>query len=272
MDISVSHLNHRLALQTPTQLPLGLVFVQGHVANLTLEEEPKTVRGTSFPVALDLLEGNCSIRCRLSARVASEISVQDGDRIRAGGHLIFDTSRAHYELLARDVEVVVEDKPISPDSEYRLGRLAMIPVLADIKKRSEATRLAQEGLPVWVQRMAPPEIRAEIGVSFEENDKFAGEHAPALDEDLVQFLSAAIEKSEDVEITADLLDAVLTPTAVVPQEIANGHDNAGIPVVPGGQFRQKHVQQPVDWSLILLVVSVMLLAAALLLIFLTQAG
>ena len=35
MDISVSRLNNRLALQLPTELPLGLVFVVGTVENIT---------------------------------------------------------------------------------------------------------------------------------------------------------------------------------------------------------------------------------------------
>ena len=43
MDISVSQLNNRLALQLPPELPLGLVFVTGKVKDLLIEmgSEPK---------------------------------------------------------------------------------------------------------------------------------------------------------------------------------------------------------------------------------------
>ncbi len=285
MDIPVNHLNNRLALQLPAQLPLGLVFVQGGVANLAYDEEVKVVKGTSFPAVLDLVEEAYSIRCRLSARVVEETTLHDGDHIRAGGHLVFDAQHAVYELLARDVEIIGGEEaslpasPASVSSESALdapvGRSALTPVLADIKKRSETASLAQGELPVWVQRMAPPEVQSEMGEQAENAPGGpAAPKQPVLDDDLVQFLSAAMENVEDVEITPDLLEEVgesETETAVPDPTMTHAYD---IPPAPAATEppRPRSARRQLDWPLILLMLSVVILAAALLLIFLTQTG
>ena len=43
MDISVSRLNKRMALQLPAEFPLGLVFVVGEVKNLSYYGDGVTV-------------------------------------------------------------------------------------------------------------------------------------------------------------------------------------------------------------------------------------
>ncbi len=272
MDISVNHLNTRLALQLPAQLPLGLVFVQGSVSNLVYEEEPMIVKGTAFPASLDLTEGDCSIRCCLSGRVVEETTIHNGDRIRAGGHLIFNTAHAQYELLARDVEIVVdvEFDNVSDPLDVQIGRPALTPVLADIKKRAETARLAQGELPIWVQRMAPPEVKKEMGLQAGNDQVAPNRRKPALDDDLVQFLSAAMEKPDDVEITPNLLEEATTVETAVPTQDGLNHQKEG----PAAAYKHPYKQppQPVDWPLILLMLSVVLLAAALFLIFLTQSG
>lgn len=274
MDISVAHLNNRLALQLPTQLPLGLVFVQGQVANLTYDTAPKVVKGTRFPASLDLLGGGHLIRCRLSERVLKETPLSDGDLIRAGGHLIFNTQRADYELLARDVEVVVDNEvaevAAAPSPlEAQIGRPALSPLLADIKRRAEAAKLAPGEMPGWVQRLAPPDLQSELNAQAEPTAKGAGE-PEEIDADLMHFLAMAMEKPEDVEITPDLLEKVGGGATAV--SLTPGRQ---IPKTPATTTRKPlpaTSRQPLDWSLILLLISVVVLAVALLLIFLILSG
>ena len=88
MDISVSHLNNRLALQLPQELPLGLVFVMGKVQNVVqLPVNDNGRNHQAFQVWFDLIEEGFQLRCALSQRASSEIVLSEGDEIRAGGHL-----------------------------------------------------------------------------------------------------------------------------------------------------------------------------------------
>ena len=101
MDISVSHLNNRLALQLPAQLPLGLVFVLGNIEKLVSGDND----GYPYP-QFDLVEKEHRVRCLFSERVVLDVDLQEGNTIRAGGHLIFDPKQADYYLLVRDVETI----------------------------------------------------------------------------------------------------------------------------------------------------------------------
>lgn len=263
MDISISRLNNRLALQLPAELPLGLVFVVGYVIDVR-SALPTPPQDESTPtVWLDIQEDEYRLRCLLGTRVAAETQVRDGDRIRAGGHLIFDTHRAEYYLLARDVEVI-ETEPLSQTAEPKpTGRTALTPILADIKKRSEAAQLAQAELPVWVQRIAPPEVQAEMGTGDEKQSLTAVPLPPAatqLNNDLVAFLSNAIEDLEDVELTAAMLEDLapdLTPGTphleTTPYEIP--------PPAPS-QHETVAARQDLDWMVLLLILSFIILTIA----------
>ena len=99
MDIPVSRLNQRMALQLPAEFPLGLVFVVGMVDELDEEEEDSNLHG------FFLIESDHRVRCLLSKRAATETSFNEGDKIRASGHLAFDPHKADYYLFARDVEL-----------------------------------------------------------------------------------------------------------------------------------------------------------------------
>jgi hypothetical protein len=221
-----------MALQLPTEFPLGLVFVVGKVRNLTNAD------GDQGDLSFFLVEHDHQLRCRLSDRAAAEVTLNEGDMIRAGGHLAFDTFYADYYLLARDIEVLPEHRP---------SRTTLAPILADIKKRSQAASLAPAELPVWVQQIAPPEVRqaveeeadtdrvvgsADDGLSetvrMEVADEQARERAlgPIVKEleerpeelpeepflpggftdDLVEFLSEAMDSPEDVELTQEMMD------------------------------------------------------------------
>jgi hypothetical protein len=219
-DVPVSRLNNRLARYLPAELPLGLVFVIGYVENVRQEG----VSGIWF----DLIETEHRIRCQLSERAAAEFELNEGERIRAGGHLAFDRHRADYYLLARDIELVAETPIPKTDEESTgqnglhkpIGRQALTPILADIKRRAEATDLEQAQLPYWVQRLAPPEVKEELAQLEPAPKKAITETQSTLDDKLVATLSQAMDSSEDVELTSDMLGD-LGATAVPPPPSSN---------------------------------------------------
>jgi hypothetical protein len=238
MDVPVSHLNNRLAVQLPVELPLGLVFVVGRVEHLhqalEVDSEGKEDR-TSF----DLVEKRYSIRCELSDRAAEEVSLGEGARVRAGGHLVFDTHRANYYLLARDVEAVSDSAQATstvPETnviDHTLGRQALTPILADIKRRAESTHLEEANLPYWVQRLAPPEIKKELALSDTGSVKTADSPSEStIDDDLISALSEAMDSDQEVELTVEML-AKLSPTAARkprPSTAQNNYQAAAISI------------------------------------------
>lgn len=222
MDIPVSRLNNRMALQLPAELPLGLVFVVGTVQQQSPGDEGEQ---TNFY----LTDDSFRLRCRLSPRASKETQVKEGNRIRAGGHLAFDARAAEYYLLARDVEVI--------ETAERLAgrpRTPLAPILADIAKRAKAASMTPATLPAWVKEMAPPEMQAQLAAATaaaEESKTGNGRQtepetavetaaettvpaSPAaessLNNELISYLSAAMDKDEEVELTPDLL-AELAP-------------------------------------------------------------
>lgn len=227
MDISVSHLNNRLALQLPTELPLGLVFVTGSIANLS--HSPLTLADGelgSVDSWFDLIEVNHILRCQLSPRALNGGTLKNGAQIRAGGHLTFDPQRAGYYLLARDIEIiqplievavetaVIDTLPPLPEPEPTIGRRALTPILADIKRRSEVTKTQQGSLPPWVHKMAPPEVQQELKNFKQSRDTNGQEpNASQMNDKLLTMLSEAMESSDDVELTKDML-AILSPSTV----------------------------------------------------------
>ncbi|MBE2223994.1 MAG: exodeoxyribonuclease VII large subunit [Anaerolineae bacterium] len=195
MDVSVSHLNNRLALQLPAQLPLGLVFVLGKVERCVDGDN-----GRSLHKQFDLVEKEHRVRCVLSERVMVEEDVQEGSTIRAGGHLIFDPKRADYYLLVRDVEIV-QAQPVSP----AVSQVGMASMMAEVQKRAAAEALVQSELPPWVKKLSPVEFREPLGetngeVVFQESDVTGAEK-----NQLAQ-LTAAMDSDEDVELTSSLLE------------------------------------------------------------------
>jgi hypothetical protein len=222
MDIPVSRLNNRMAVQLPAELPLGLVFVVGAVQQLQ--------GNGNGQAGFYLSEGDFQLRCRLSERANQEVRIKEGSRIRAGGHLAFDPQRAEYYLLARDVEIIEEVAAAATGG----ARTPMAPILADITRRAKAASLTPATLPAWVKDMAPPEMQPQLtGAPADEKedddwrtvDWETGDDGPmetttavaaptAPDNDfnneLITFLSAAMDQDDDVELTSDLL-AELAP-------------------------------------------------------------
>jgi len=217
MNVSVSHLNNRLALQLPAQLPLGLVFVLGEVERLVDEHN-----GRSIQKRFELVEKEHQVRCILSERVALEVDVEEGDTIRAGGHLVFDSTRADYYLLVRDVEIVPPQSPskVTP----AVARAEMTAMLADVRKRAESAKMVQSDLPPWVKKMAPAEFREEI---TDANSDFYVPESNGSEAETRQLaqLSAAMDSDEDVELTSGLL------------EVAKKLNQArGVPTVESGSY------------------------------------
>lgn len=217
-----------MALQLPAEFPLGLVFVVGKVRNLTNAD------GEGGLPYFYIAESGHMLRCQFSERALQESQLNEGDMVRAGGHLAFDTHQADYFLLARDIEILPEHRP---------SRTTLAPILSDIKKRSQAASLAPAKLPDWVQQMAPPELQGEDEIEPEPEgdlDDTAERQAPealietaptseTADEDeeeellpggftndLVDFLSEAMDSPEDVELTHDMV-AELAP-AIRPEQ------------------------------------------------------
>lgn len=210
MDVTVAHLNNRLALQLPTELPLGLVFVVGRVSEVGVGN------GRSLPAThFTLIEQGHQVRCVLSARAASEVVLHEGDTIRAGGHLAFDPRRADYYLRVRDVEIVAAPLD-TPMPTAVVDRDGLVAALSEVKKRAEVSHLAQTDLPPWVRRLAPPDVQTQLGQ--EEGQTAVTFPIPTteeipLNDTLIKRLSAAMDSEEEVELTPALL-ADLAPALV----------------------------------------------------------
>jgi hypothetical protein len=224
MDIPVSRLNQRMALQLPSELPLGMVFVVGIV-----EGKEHSEAGDNFGYFF-LVEKRFRVRCLLSEHTTSDTEFVNGDRIRAGGHLAFDPQQAHYYLLARDIEILQE-----VDSEEPSGSA----IMADIDRRSEETGLVPAELPVWVKQLAPPELMEELGISVpDESDDSDVEQDDSdqsdplrqrtdgamlsMSDELINFLSMAMDSADEVELTPEVIAHLGTPND--PEEVLKESD------------------------------------------------
>lgn len=230
MDISVSQLNNRLALQLPTELPLGLVFVAGHLQDVFYEAAEN---GRGAWATFELEQDGYSLRCRLNFRPEEEIELEDGAQVRLGGHLTFDAQRAQYFLLARDVELLSETNGVSEAALSGLSGVindeeALISALATVKRRSQVVQQTSD-LPIWVQKLAPKEVQETLADDVLEDvqSERVEQTKPELNEEMVAYLSSAMDSEEDVELTPELLAKLLpedSPSlqlngdAVVPDE------------------------------------------------------
>ena len=159
MDISVRRLNHRLALQLPKELPLGLVFVTGLVG---VVEKPVVVatedERQQKHIAFELLEEGYNLRCLLIQSAENPTTVWEGEKVRVGGHLTFDPRQADYFLMTHDVEIIFEEEDVEPlFSEDSLALVheqeALAAALAGVKRRSQSVaQLESAELPIWVKK------------------------------------------------------------------------------------------------------------------------
>jgi hypothetical protein len=222
MDIPVSRLNQRMALQLPSEFPLGMVFVVGVVEG----KEPGN-EGDAFGYFY-LVEKSYRVRCLLSSHTTTETEFNDGDRIRAGGHLAFDPRIATYYLLARETEILTGSESEGPSPEA---------IMADIDRTSQQAGLVPAELPVWVKQLAPPELMAELGITLPDESDAAetdigieedtpddydiGQRADGkmlpMSEELIDFLSMAMDSSDEIELTPEVIAHLGTPND--PEEV-----------------------------------------------------
>lgn len=260
MDISVSHLNNRLALQLPAELPLGLVFVVGKVANLVESTGEPPPHNPDRPQAhFDLVEANYRLRCRLTERATLDGGLHEGDTVRVGGHLIFDSHRANYFLVVRDVEAVSEAAAGAETAIMGEKRAALASALADIKKRARAAQLAPAELPEWVQKMAPPET--EVGGAALPEAEVRDEIPEAtVSNELVEFAAAAIESEEEVELKPEIIEKLTPAGRVEAATITTAQGDVEVPV--SGDFARRRPRHETDWLVILLIFSFFVLTIA----------
>lgn len=261
-DVPVTHLNSRLALQLPAELPLGLVFVVGRIENLRQTSNKNTIC-TKF----DLVEKEHSIQCELSRRAAEESNLAEGAQVRAGGHLAFDSHRARYFLLARDVETVLTtdqvaespDLPTNGNGVHKaLGRQALTPILADIKRRAEATNLEEAHLPYWVKKLAPPEVREELEQVEPVNKANTAVSPPPspLDSILLSALSQAMDSDEEVELTSEMLAELALDSAPVAAPLPQNDPYQTPPALPPTSANQQNL----TLAITILILALVLLA------------
>lgn len=198
MDVSVSHLNNRLALQLPAQLPLGLVFVLGEVEKFMDEDN-----GNSTRKQFNLIEKEHQVRCLLTERVLSGANLQEGSNIRAGGHLIFDPTRADYYLLVRDIEIVQTSS--SELLTTAVTQDEMNSIMDDVRKRAEAENMVQSELPSWVKKMSP--IKNKESLEETDSETITREYnTKELNNKQLAQLTEAMDSEDDVELTSGLLE------------------------------------------------------------------
>lgn len=296
MDISVSQLNHRLALQLPAELPLGLVFVTGTVRNL--ESAGEVVNGRVPFASFDLEQKGHRLHCKLAPREAEKVTLREQLEVRLGGHLTFDPRRAAYFLLARDAEVIggLAERQVDPLaidlSELVEDQAAFTAALAGIKRRADVSRQSPAEVPIWVQKIAPSEVPESPQVD-EAEEEFPAAVAPSptppmLNDELVTYLSALMESEEEVELTPDILaqwqserpepvidfpedelPATVAPTVQLENDVAGEIVTAVSPYAPVGDAAPKprparprppqpRAHQQVDWAVILLLIAIII--------------
>lgn len=247
MDIPVSRLNQRMALQLPAEFPLGLVFVVGVVDGM------EQINGGVDFGYFYLAENTYRVRCLLSERASTETKFNEGDMIRAGGHLAFDPQKADYYLIARDIELLTEAEPKPATGPA---------ILADIDRRSQETGLVPAELPLWVKQLAPPELMAELGIygpvdsdEIQEADvqvegKISGESSSfelrddetmlTMSDELIDFLLMAMDSTEEIELTPEVIAHLGTPAD--PEILLQGLSATDESVVDGEHVRDDVTQ------------------------------
>ncbi len=252
MDISVSRLNGRLAQKLPPELPLGLVFVVGKVAELGSHD-------------FVLTEETHQLTCRAHEAISS---IGVGDEVRVSGHLMFDDRQLQYYLRAGDIERVTAEPLSHSDPQELLTRNnALLAALEGVKARAAvAPTEDQETLPVWVQKLAPVEAEQEgpIGQN-RRKDRTKGE----LDTGLVALLSEAMDSEEEMELTPELLAPYLPSEPdfveeggevdVVEEDV---EEETAASLAALSTSYQPVNRQDTDWLVILLIVSFIVLAIA----------
>jgi hypothetical protein len=187
---------------------------------------------------------------------------------------MFDAGQLQYYLLARDIEVITPEPlgALPGNSRELLAESeGLLAALAAVKARAAAAPThTSEEMPVWVRKLAPPEVQAE-----EAEDEAAVAARPRrtrteLDQELVSMLSVAMDSEEELELTPELLAKYL------PEEL-EAADSWEDMAVPPEQSTAQEMEEPLaelttsyrpanrqdtDWLVILLIISFFVLTIA----------
>jgi hypothetical protein len=211
---------------------------------------------------------------RLYCRAQENGQIGEGDEVRASGHLMFDAEQLRYYLLARDIEVVTPEPLGAPDRSSRellAESEGLLSALAAVKARAAvAPTQTGEELPVWVKKLAPPEVQVDTV-----EDGTVGTVRPRvpraeLDEDLVFKLSEAMDSEEELELTPEFLARYMpempelpgpVEVTAVPQEQSTPLETEEPLAELATSYRPVN-RQDTDWLVILLIISFFVLTIA----------
>jgi hypothetical protein len=286
MDMPISQVNIRLFARLPSDTGLGLLFATGTISQIVYASGER-------PIQFTLRHAGYALRCKIAPDLEPSFVLQEGQWVRATGHLSFSSQSAQFHLLARDLELLSDVAParlgMAPKRAPAPAGLEVVPGwLAEVQRRAGAAAdlLAPAEIPEWVQAMAPPELwtddeasRAPWGRQRVEtflNQPDVPEIAAAESDEVWSQLLAALERSdhEDVELTAETLasfrahaggEADQEPRTLEPE-----------PVAPAAEASQKELDAILTrpyGQLFLLLILAMILAVIFFLIYsLSQSG
>jgi hypothetical protein len=219
MDMPISQVNIRLFARLPPDTGLGLLFATGTISQIVYASGER-------PIQFTLRHAGYALRCKIAPDLEPSFVMQEGQWVRATGHLSFSSQSAQFHLLARDLELLSDVAP---------ARLGMAPQreqavpgwLAEVQRRAGAAAdlLAPAEIPEWVRGMAPREVltgdeesrapwgRQRVEAYLSQPD--APEITHSQNEGLWSQLLEALERSdhEDVELTAETLARFRTHAA-----------------------------------------------------------
>jgi hypothetical protein len=135
-------------------------------------------------------------------------------------------------------------------------------ILADIDRRSQETGLVPAELPVWVKQLAPPELMAELGINgpvdsdeiqeaeVQDGEDISSESSPfelrddetmlTMSDELIDFLSMAMDSTEEIELTPEVIAHLGTPAD--PEILLQGLSSANDTDVDGEHIRDDDAQ------------------------------
>jgi hypothetical protein len=285
MDMPISQVNIRLFARLPSDTGLGLLFATGTISQIVYASGER-------PIQFTLRHAGYALRCKIAPGLEPSFVLQEGQWVRATGHLSFSSQSAQFHLLARDLELLSDVGParlgMAPKRAPALSGQEGVPGwLAEVQRRAGAAGLVTPAeIPEWVHAMAPPELLARDEGSREHwgkqrveaylNQPDAPEAAAAESEGLWPQLLAALERSdyEDVELTAEALAQFRADTeGELGQESQNSNPQ---PIPPSAEASQKELDSLLTrpyGQLFLLLILAMILAVIFFLIYsLSQSG
>jgi hypothetical protein len=286
MDMPISQVNIRLFARLPSDTGLGLLFATGTISQIVYASGER-------PIQFTLRHAGYALRCKIAPDLEPSFTIQEGQWVRATGHLSFSSQSAQFHLLARDLELLSDVGParlgMAPKRAPAPPGLEVVPGwLAEVQRRAGAAAdlLAPAEIPDWVRAMAPPELlpgdeesKAPWGRQRVEtflNQPDVPEIAAVESDELWSQLLVALERSdhEDVELTAETLAQFRAQAAgEADQELQNLDPR---PVPPTAEASQEELDalltRPYGQLFLLLILALVLAVIFFLIYSLSQSG